>query len=153
MRLKKSWILSCLLTPCIVNILFLIKHQVCFTGIHQLFVALVGCKPQRTTTASLVLKSTVCTCKNTELNLSFHALCCLLRYTTAVVTEYKTLVVYPKDATFKAQRAQTCNTPQSLLLLWLSTSFSKQPQASASSMATSFLQWWKTFLRFLHFDF
>lgn len=41
----------------------------------------------------------------------------------------KNLVVYPKDATFKAQWAQTSNTPQSLLLLWLSTSFSKQPKA------------------------
>lgn len=42
---------------------FLEKHKMCFAGIHQLFPACVGFKPQRTTSASLILKSTVCTFK------------------------------------------------------------------------------------------
>lgn len=56
----------------------------CFGGIHEL---LVACKNDFATSASLAPKSTVYTCKFTELNLCFHASCCFLRYTVAVLTE------------------------------------------------------------------
>lgn len=53
---------------------------VCFSDMHKLFVACVGSEPQRTTCASLVLNSTVCTCKFNGLNLCLYASCCFLRY-------------------------------------------------------------------------
>lgn len=117
-----------------------IFNQAGFAGMHLLFVARVGFKHQKTTSASLVLKCTVCVQRAKFVLLRIMLLPRVHHRGYEGIKKKNKPYGLPKGCHF--QSAVSTNTPCPLNPSFSGdyTFFSKQPKASASSMATSFLQ-------------